>query len=56
MLINEETIMARREPNGGVIDNIFPDPHRGDPDPRREALAHIDFRWTGGVWRGDGRC
>jgi hypothetical protein len=25
----------------------FPRPHRGDPDPRREALASNGFRWTG---------
>jgi hypothetical protein len=29
----------------------FPRPHRGDPNPRREALAQIEFRWTGGAWR-----
>jgi hypothetical protein len=29
----------------------FPHPHRGDPDPRREALATIGFRWTGSAWR-----
>jgi hypothetical protein len=34
-------------------DNIipFPYPHRGDPDPRREALAQIGFHWTGSAWR-----
>jgi hypothetical protein len=25
----------------------FPVPHRGDPDPRRMALASIGFRWQG---------
>jgi hypothetical protein len=29
----------------------FPHPHRGDPHPRREALAQIGFRWMGGAWR-----
>ena len=29
----------------------FPHPHRGDPDPRRAALASIAFRWTGSAWR-----
>jgi hypothetical protein len=29
----------------------FPHPHRGDPDPRRDALAQIGFRWTAGAWR-----
>ncbi len=25
--------------------------HRGDPDPRREALAQIGFRWMASAWR-----
>jgi hypothetical protein len=29
----------------------FPLPHRGNPDPRRMALAAIGFRWSAGVWR-----
>jgi hypothetical protein len=29
----------------------FPQPHRGDPNPRREALAQIGFRWTADAWR-----
>jgi hypothetical protein len=29
----------------------FPLPHRGDPDPRRMALASIGFRWQAGMWR-----
>ena len=29
----------------------FPHPHRGDPEPHRQALAQIGFRWTGGAWR-----
>jgi hypothetical protein len=33
--------------------NVIPFPlsYRGDPDPRRQALAQIGFRWTGGAWR-----
>jgi hypothetical protein len=37
------------EPATNIIP--FPRPYRGDPDPRREALAGIGFRWTGGAWR-----
>jgi hypothetical protein len=35
------------------VDNIipFPQPHRGDPHPRREALAQIGFHWMAGAWR-----
>jgi hypothetical protein len=35
------------------VDHIipFPHPHCGDPDPRRDALAQMGFRWTGGTWR-----
>jgi hypothetical protein len=35
------------------FDNVihFPHPYRGDPDPRRAALASIGFRWTGSTWR-----
>jgi hypothetical protein len=29
----------------------FPLPHRGDPDPRRLALASIGFQWSEGAWR-----
>ena len=29
----------------------FPVPHRGDPEPRRTALASIGFHWSGDVWR-----
>lgn len=29
----------------------FPRSHRGDPDPRREALASIGFRWVADAWR-----
>jgi hypothetical protein len=29
----------------------FPHPYRGDPDPRRAALAQIGFGWTGSAWR-----
>lgn len=34
-------------------DNIlrFPLPHRGDPDPRRMALAAIGFQWRAEMWR-----
>jgi hypothetical protein len=28
----------------------FPLPHRGDPDPRRMALASIGFHWQAGMW------
>jgi hypothetical protein len=28
----------------------FPLPHRGDPDPRRMALASIGFHWRAGMW------
>jgi hypothetical protein len=36
-----------------MADNIlpFPVPHRGDPDPRRMALASIGFQWCTGMWR-----
>ena len=36
-----------------MADNIlpFPLPHRGDPDPRRMALAAIGFQWRAGLWR-----
>ena len=36
-----------------MADNIlpFPKPHRGDPDPRRMALAAIGFQWQAGLWR-----
>ncbi len=37
------------EPPTNIL--LFPRPHRGDPDPRREALAQIGFRWTGVAWR-----
>jgi hypothetical protein len=30
---------------------VFPVRHRGDPDPRRFALAALGFRWRGGLWR-----
>jgi hypothetical protein len=30
---------------------FFPRPHRGDPDPRRFALAAIGFQWRQGAWR-----
>jgi hypothetical protein len=30
---------------------VFPVRHRGDPDPRRLALAAIGFHWRGGLWR-----
>jgi hypothetical protein len=35
-----------------MADNIlpFPVPHRGDPDPRRMALAAIGFQWRAGMW------
>jgi hypothetical protein len=35
-----------------MADNIvpFPLPHRGDPDPRRMALASIGFQWNTGMW------
>jgi hypothetical protein len=29
----------------------FPIRHRGDPDPRRYALASIGFQWRQGAWR-----
>jgi hypothetical protein len=29
----------------------FPQPHRGDPDPRRFALAAIGFQYRQGLWR-----
>jgi hypothetical protein len=34
-------------------DNIlrFPLAHRGDPDPRRMALAAIGFHWRAEMWR-----
>jgi hypothetical protein len=36
-----------------MADNIlpFPVPHRGEPDPRRMALASIGFQWRAGLWR-----
>jgi hypothetical protein len=36
-----------------MADNIlrFPLPHRGDPDPRRMALAVIGFQWRAEMWR-----
>jgi hypothetical protein len=36
-----------------MADNIlpFPVPHRGDPDPRRMALAAIRFHWRAEMWR-----
>ena len=36
-----------------ATDNIIPFPrrHKGDPEPRRFALAAIGFRWRGGLWR-----
>jgi hypothetical protein len=36
-----------------MADNVlpFPIPHRGDPDPRRMALASIGFQWRAGMWR-----
>jgi hypothetical protein len=37
------------EPTTTIIP--FPHPHRGDPNPRREALARIGFRWTANAWR-----
>ncbi len=30
---------------------LFPLPHRGDPEPRRMALASIGFHWRAGMWR-----
>jgi hypothetical protein len=30
---------------------FFPIRHRGDPDPRRYALAAIGFKWRQGAWR-----
>jgi hypothetical protein len=34
-------------------DNIirFPRRHKGDPEPRRFALAALGFHWRGGLWR-----
>ena len=29
----------------------FPHPHRGDPEPRRFALASVGFRYRQGLWR-----
>jgi hypothetical protein len=29
----------------------FPVAHRGDPPPRRLALAHLGFRWSQWAWR-----
>jgi hypothetical protein len=29
----------------------FPQSHRGDPDPRRFALASIGFQYQQGIWR-----
>jgi hypothetical protein len=29
---------------------VFPVPHRGDPEPRRMALASIGFQWRAGMW------
>jgi hypothetical protein len=36
-----------------TINNVLPFParHRGDPEPRRMALAAIGFRITQGAWR-----
>jgi hypothetical protein len=36
-----------------MTENIlpFPLPHRGDPEPRRMALASIGFHWQAGMWR-----
>jgi hypothetical protein len=36
-----------------MAENIipFPLPHRGDPEPRRMALASIGFHWQAGIWR-----
>ena len=36
-----------------MAENIlpFPLPFRGDPEPRRLALASIGFRWEAGMWR-----
>lgn len=36
-----------------MADNFLPFslPHRGDPDPRRMALASIGFQWRWGQWR-----
>jgi hypothetical protein len=36
-----------------MTDNIlpFPRPYRGDPDPRRMALASIGFQWRAEMWR-----
>ena len=36
-----------------ATDNIIPFPrrHKGDPEPRRLALAAISFRWRTGAWR-----
>jgi hypothetical protein len=45
------------QPDGGAMGEQtttiipFAHPHRGDPDPRRAALASIGFRWMGGAWR-----
>jgi hypothetical protein len=30
---------------------FFPLQYRGDPDPRRMALASSGFRWRAGLWR-----
>jgi hypothetical protein len=37
------------EPETNIIP--FPHPHRGDPEPRWEALAQIGFHWMGSAWR-----
>jgi hypothetical protein len=36
-----------------MAENIipFPLPYRGDPEPRRMALASIGFHWRAGMWR-----
>jgi hypothetical protein len=59
-LMSGEVDMAGRQPRETTLrkqaTNIipFPHPHRGDPEPRREALAGIGFRWARSVW-GRGR-
>jgi hypothetical protein len=36
-----------------MADHLLPisRPHRGDPEPRRMALAAIGFQWRAGLWR-----
>jgi hypothetical protein len=38
---------------GDQATNIIrlPHPHRGDPEPRRDGLAQIGFRWMANAWR-----